>query len=303
MPERETPDPLDRAYAEAETLLDDEAARAARRARVLGAVEREAGSPAVAASARRRRYWKGGGWLAAAGVAGLSLLIAVDLSAPRRTPQAPTTAAADQAPAPSRPGLSPREAPRAAARVERSETLPSPDGAAPDASVPAPPPPAAALELEAPSPAPPPPEPSPPEPLPPPPPATPDAVAASQAAEAEPESRRSLRARAAAAPSAARSGAVASPATPVERLVAAAAAGRTAELADLLADGTPVDGADEQGTTALMKAVQANRPAAAALLRRHGADLDRRNRSGVSAREMAAEIDDPELDRALGLGR
>jgi uncharacterized protein YjgD (DUF1641 family) len=52
-----------------------------------------------------------------------------------------------------------------------------------------------------------------------------------------------------------------------------------------------------------MKAVQANQPAAAALLRRHGADLDQKNRAGVSARDMAGAMDDPELNRALGLAR
>ena len=50
-----------------------------------------------------------------------------------------------------------------------------------------------------------------------------------------------------------------------------------------------------------MKAVQANHPAAAALLRRSGASLDLKNRAGVSARDMAAAIGDPELDRALSL--
>jgi hypothetical protein len=50
-----------------------------------------------------------------------------------------------------------------------------------------------------------------------------------------------------------------------------------------------------------MKAIQARNPAAAALLLRHGASLDRTNRAGVSARDMAASIDDPELNRALGL--
>ena len=61
-----------------------------------------------------------------------------------------------------------------------------------------------------------------------------------------------------------------------------------------------MDAPDDDGETALMKAVQANRPAAAALLRRHGASLDLENRAGVSATDMARAIDDPELNRALG---
>ena len=40
------PDPIDKAYVQAEAMLDDEAARAARRARVLGAVAAEAGAAA-----------------------------------------------------------------------------------------------------------------------------------------------------------------------------------------------------------------------------------------------------------------
>jgi ankyrin repeat protein len=48
-----------------------------------------------------------------------------------------------------------------------------------------------------------------------------------------------------------------------------------------------------------MRAVQADRPAAAALLR-HGASLDRRNNARQSARDMAAAQDDPAIDRALG---
>jgi len=42
------------------------------------------------------------------------------------------------------------------------------------------------------------------------------------------------------------------------------------------------------GVTALMRAVQRRHPEAAKLLRNFGADLDRKNRAGVSARDMAA---------------
>jgi len=86
------------------------------------------------------------------------------------------------------------------------------------------------------------------------------------------------------------------------RLRAAAAAGRTAEVEALLTRGVPVDGADALGETALMKSIQADHPAAAALLRRRGASLDRRNHAGESARDMGMAKGDAELDHALGTG-
>ena len=91
------------------------------------------------------------------------------------------------------------------------------------------------------------------------------------------------------------------PAAQAARLREAAAAGRSAEVTALLAQGVPVDASDDDGETALMKAIQADNPAAAALLRRRGASLDRKNHAGVSARDMATSIADPELNRALGL--
>ena len=90
-----TPDPVDKAYVEAEAMLSDDAARAARRAQVLAAVAREpvaepmmatAASPAAASSAtptrvrpatpRWRPMWRRDGLLAAACVAGLGILLA-----------------------------------------------------------------------------------------------------------------------------------------------------------------------------------------------------------------------------------
>jgi len=90
---------------------------------------------------------------------------------------------------------------------------------------------------------------------------------------------------------------------PAVRLRAAAAIGLTAEIETLLAQGVPVDAPDRDGDTALMKAIQADRPAAAALLRKHGASLDRKNRAGVSARDMAGARADPALDEAIGQTR
>ncbi|MDB5431866.1 MAG: hypothetical protein JWP35_2982, partial [Caulobacter sp.] len=42
-----TPDPIDEAYAQAEAALSDDAARAARRARVLGAIADAPATPAA----------------------------------------------------------------------------------------------------------------------------------------------------------------------------------------------------------------------------------------------------------------
>src|SRR5580692_10176466 len=59
-----TPDPIDRAYRQAEKLLDEQAERSARRARVLAAVAQDAG-------VRPRpmpRFTSRGGWLVAASV-------------------------------------------------------------------------------------------------------------------------------------------------------------------------------------------------------------------------------------------
>jgi ankyrin repeat protein len=88
---------------------------------------------------------------------------------------------------------------------------------------------------------------------------------------------------------------------PGAKLRAAAAAGRTDELATLLDQGVPVDAPDAAGDTALMESVRADRPAAAALLRRRGASLDRRNQTGQSARDIASTKADAELDRAIGV--
>ncbi|MFI4934373.1 MAG: hypothetical protein ACHP7N_07125, partial [Caulobacterales bacterium] len=85
------------------------------------------------------------------------------------------------------------------------------------------------------------------------------------------------------------------------RLRAAAAAGQIGEVARLLRQGAPVDAADADGNTALMKSIQADQPAVAAILRRHGASLDRRNHAGESARDMATAKDDEALDRAIGV--
>ncbi len=62
-----------------------------------------------------------------------------------------------------------------------------------------------------------------------------------------------------------------------------------------------MDSVDANGETALMKSVRADQPGTAALLIRYGASLDKKSNAGVSARDLAAQIDDPALKQALGL--
>jgi ankyrin repeat protein len=88
-------------------------------------------------------------------------------------------------------------------------------------------------------------------------------------------------------------------AAPAERLIAAAARGRVRDLRAWLTRGVPVDAADAEGNTALMAAVRARRVAAAALLLKAGADPDRPNNAGLSARDLARSLDDPDMNAAL----
>jgi ankyrin repeat protein len=87
----------------------------------------------------------------------------------------------------------------------------------------------------------------------------------------------------------------------VDQLRRAAAAGRTTEVQQLLDRHIPVDTADPKGETALMKSIRADQPETAALLIRHGASLDKKNNAGFSARDLAAQVNDPALNHALGL--
>jgi hypothetical protein len=328
------PDPIDKAYVQAEALLSDEAARAARRERILGAVAREPAGPAVAsAPSKRSPAWRSGGWLAAACVAGLSLFVASQVYEPlprqpqtapkgpaaltpatqtRAAPTTPATGGKAASPAPRTPA--PSEARQAAENAPRA-AAPLP----PPANVPAPPPPVPPIEpaprafpaASAASPAPPtivtaeraaqaP--------------AAADAgtlsadardeVAEAQGGLAPPAARRASSSAFAAPPAAApMSRFKSSPglaSDPAARLRAAAAAGRTAEVEALLDQGAPVDAPDANGDTALIKSVQADHPAAAAALRRRGASLDHRNHAGESARDIAMTKGDAELNQAIG---
>jgi hypothetical protein len=265
-------DPVDEAYGQAEALLSDERARAARRARVLAAV----GDERAVAAAPARAPWRPAPWLAAAGVAGLSALLAIQVYLPSPAEKAaPVTQAEPAVPEVAAPGPAPRPAPATVA-----------PSAAPVA--PRPEPRTARPPQMAPSPAP--------------------AVASTEAATQGVEELvvTGQRVEPAAAPAAAERSTSARAQGGDRgggRLRDAAAAGRTAEVATLLASGVPVDAVDDEGETALMKSIRAVQPAAAALLRRHGASLERENRAGESARDLARALDDPELNSALGLNR
>jgi hypothetical protein len=309
-------DPVDTAYARAEAVLESETARAARRARVLEAATLEPASTAAvaaaAARARRPPRWRHGGWLAAASVAGIAVLLAARLYQPEHEPAPPAAtppAASAQAPAAPAQVTSPSAAATPTPQPEHLHRT----------FVPAPPPPAAAARTEvraaaaaaAPENLAPPPAQA--APAPPPPPATAAAAAVAVLAAPQPSAQKSIEvvvtgsriARRDKQVSAERLTTLPLASTeydPAARLRAAAASGRTAEIQSLLAQGVPIDAPDADGDTALMQSIQVDRPAAAALLLRRGANLDQKNLAGVSARDMATARDDPELDRALGLG-
>ena len=288
-------DPVDKASVQAEALLNDDAERAARRARVLAAVAREPGTTeSAAAPSRQRSPWRPGGWLAAACVAGFGLLLTARVYQPDRdhlpTPTAPAPATQN--------AKSPATAPQPAAPT----FIPSPPDVRPASRAAGPPraPPAPEAFAAAPPPAPPSALatpmvlPAPPPLLVPAPPGTTEiVVTGARIARRGPLPVMATRSAAL--------GFAGSGTDPAARLRAAAADGRTAELEALLGQGVPVDAPDAGGTTALMKSIQTDQPAAAALLRRHGASLDQRDRTGVSARDMAAAKDDPALDQAIGV--
>jgi hypothetical protein len=313
------PDPMDKAYVDAEAVLDDAAARAARRARLLGAVASEPVAP-QAAPAARRPAWRSARWLAAACVAGLGLLIAIQTYHPAdhelrvaSAAPAPAPLSAQRivaSPGPPAPSATVAPPPIAAPRAVMSTSPPAFAKAEPPPPPPAfvpvaPPPPPAFVNAPAPQgfPA----EAAPPAP---PPPSSDVTVEAERrerdGAAADQSEARGAAMQAPAAGFAAQTGAQAlaglSP-DAAARLRAAAAAGRTAELDALLAQGVAVDATDAAGETALMKSIQADQPAAAAVLRRHGASLDRKDHAGESARDMATAKGDATLNQAIGLGR
>lgn len=142
-------DPVDRAYAEAESLLRDEAERAARRARVLAAVaaaparpEPEAQTaPAAPSPPPRKPMAKPAPWLMAAGVAGVAALVGLRIAPtaverPRQVEPPPPAPAPPSSPSPSSP-LESAAAEKAAPPAIPPPAIP-PKAAAPEP--PAPPP-------------------------------------------------------------------------------------------------------------------------------------------------------------------
>jgi hypothetical protein len=325
------PDPIDQAYVEAEAVLSDEAARAARRGRVLAAVARQDAS-GPAASAARPRLWRRGGWLVAASVSGLVLAITLQLdrpgpypppTKPTAAPAVPAGAARGTAAAPESP------APASPAPASPAPASPTPPRASALAAKPAPPPARSEAEpapvIVASSPAPPParssvvsaPRAFPSDETGPPPPPPADAASSERAAPVQAENqpsgaenvtemvvtaeKREARRKSVPAAISAFTGRVRDVIDPGGRLRAAAAAGRATDVEALLEQGAPVDAADAAGNTALMKSIQADQPDAAAVLSQHGASLDRKNHAGESARDMARAKGDAELDQAIGL--
>lgn len=90
-------DPMDKAYVQAEAMLSDEAERAARRARVLAAVAQAAQAAPEAEAPKPRPAWGRGGWLVAASVAGVSVLLATQIRPPIVTEPPPAPTAEDPA--------------------------------------------------------------------------------------------------------------------------------------------------------------------------------------------------------------
>ncbi len=290
-------DPLEDAYVRAEQLVDDDAARAARRARVLAAIASpepaQAGSSAL--PTRPAARWRPG-WAAAAAVGGFGVLVATFAlrSAPpgssppivpaddaTRPPAVPPVAAAPAPPKP--PGAA--EAPT----MPRPAAPPAPSAGAPPAARPlaraAPPPP---MDLP----------PPPPLPLPP----TPKPVAQSEA----PAVGALALDKAAPSPSAMSQRSVARPELTARDADAAgavlrraAAAGRTADVEAALDRGAPVDAPDENGDTALILSVRGGHVATTALLRRRGADPERSNVAGDSAAALATASGDVRLQEAV----
>ncbi|MBU1514829.1 MAG: ankyrin repeat domain-containing protein, partial [Alphaproteobacteria bacterium] len=262
-------------------------------ARVLAAVAQAAPDAVAPAS---RPAWRGG-WLVAASVAGLSVLVALQIRPPVAIEQPPAPsapAATDERAAPADTG-SPTPPPALASAPKARATPPRAPAAAPERPVAAP----DVAEVAPPPPPPPPPSPSP---------QMARAKAAPAIASAAAPSNDSLSEIVVTGSRVEESRVAPRAATPVEspsalaaKLRDAAARGRTGELKRLLAKGAPVDMPDDDGETALMRSIRANQPATAALLRRHGASLDLKNGAGESARDMATSIDDAKLNRALGL--
>lgn len=82
-------------------------------------------------------------------------------------------------------------------------------------------------------------------------------------------------------------------------LIYAATSGHDDLVRWLLGEGSEINAASPNGTTALMMAVRENRYSTALLLIARGADVNRRNENGMSALDWAKRNDDPQLVERL----
>jgi hypothetical protein len=335
-----TPDPIDRAYSLAESQLNEQAERSARRARVLAAIAQDAVIRPISRQKSMPRFTSRGGWLVAASVSLVSVFLVIRFLPLNQLWSSPPTAQATAtklvqknelaaALSPPPPAIDQSEAASSGPKTKTSDRASvatrEPRESSSERTVLAAPPPPPAMA------------PSPPAPLVShmaalqPPVAAPTSALAAPLPPLSPAAR--VLAMAAPPPAAAPAPAMVSPppppaaalsplspvpappaiadmAKPVgelrsnlgsDQLLAAAAAGRTIEVQQLLNRQVPVDVADTNGETALMKSIRADQPATAGILIHHGASLDKKNNAGLSARDLAAHINDPALNHALGL--
>jgi hypothetical protein len=321
MPDRDPmPDPMDKAYVEAETMLSDDNARAERRARLMDAVAMESAPAAAAAAAAptpsaptpRRFSLRRSGWLMAACVAGFGVLLATQFlrephivredrvevklekppatsfaAVPAQSPTAPPKVARREAP----PVIQQREVAAAPAMTPPPEplNLAAPTAARKAASSSSPVMDAQAGYSDAARAV------APPPPPPPPPPAAQDSIGGVVALAPKATDQSTVQEVVVTGARAAKASG------PAENLAEAAGKGRISEVKRLVTQGAQVDAVDADGETALMKSIEADRPAIAAFLVRHGANVDRKNHAGVSAKDMALESKDAALKRAIGV--
>lgn len=259
--------PMDLAYREAEDSVDDALDRAARRSRLLRGIEAAGCSGAAVAArpaARALRPW--GGWLVAAGLACLAVLVGVNVVGPgagvdhsagaMRSAEERSTVVGDAADAVRR-----QEA--RAAEVRSTAKGGASVSAFPDES-------RRESANAAAGPAP----------------AEPVAPAANAGAAAAMVSEAGAPARAARM--------VAAPDLTTD-LHALAASGNTSGVVALVTRGVPVDARSANGNTALMTSLLNKRYETARVLLDRGASLDVKNQDGVSAREMMISSGDAEL--------
>jgi ankyrin repeat protein len=84
-----------------------------------------------------------------------------------------------------------------------------------------------------------------------------------------------------------------------EKLLAAAKAGKTAKVRDLIKAGASVNAKDDKGKTALMWAARNGRTKTVETLIDKGADVNAKDDEGMTALDWAKEYDYPKTIKAL----